>query len=148
MLGEGVQRCHTGCPLLSRQIGRMVLAHAMLVGDGAAALHDGLADSRLQRQPTRHRCLEVWPNAEHEGAVDAAALCIDMREMRVGMAALALRGKGVAPKGKPAGDLLVKLKVRLPDARGHDELQDAIAALEALYTEDVRADLRGRVGAA
>jgi DnaJ-class molecular chaperone len=61
---------------------------------------------------------------------------------------LRLRGKGVAPKGKPAGDLLVKLKVRLPDARGHDELQDAIAALEALYTEDVRADLRGRVGAA
>lgn len=59
---------------------------------------------------------------------------------------LRLRGKGVAPKGKPVGDLLVKLKVRLPDARGHDELEDAIKALEALYTEDVRADLRARVG--
>ena len=59
---------------------------------------------------------------------------------------LRLRGKGVTPKAKPAGDLLVKLKVRLPDARGHDELNDAIAALEALYTEDVRAELRGRVG--
>lgn len=58
---------------------------------------------------------------------------------------LRLRGKGVEPKGKPAGDLLVKLKVRLPDARGNPALDEAIAALEALYDQDVRADLRARV---
>ncbi len=57
---------------------------------------------------------------------------------------LRLRGKGVAPKGRPPGDLLVTLKVRLPDVRQSD-VSAAVDALEALYTQDVRADLRERV---
>lgn len=59
---------------------------------------------------------------------------------------LRVRGKGVAPKGRPQGDLLVKLKVRLPDVRDRD-VADAISALEALYDEDVRTELKRRIAA-
>ncbi|MCB9681912.1 MAG: DnaJ domain-containing protein [Alphaproteobacteria bacterium] len=56
---------------------------------------------------------------------------------------LRIRGKGVTPKGRPAGDLLVALKVRLPEVDGHD-VDAAITALEGLYDGDVRAGLRRR----
>ncbi|MCB9664269.1 MAG: DnaJ domain-containing protein [Alphaproteobacteria bacterium] len=55
---------------------------------------------------------------------------------------LRLRGKGVARKGRPAGDLRVRLEVRLPEVRGRD-VGEALDALEALYDGDVREALRG-----
>lgn len=56
---------------------------------------------------------------------------------------LRLRGKGVSPKNKPAGDLLVTLQVKLPEIGDHD-VDAAIEALEGLYEGDVRASLHRR----
>ena len=51
---------------------------------------------------------------------------------------LRLRGKGVQPKGKKAGDLLVTLDVRLPE----EVEDDLLAELEkAQGTQDVRSGL-------
>lgn len=58
---------------------------------------------------------------------------------------LRVRGRGVQPKGRPAGDLFVKLALRLPSTTGHD-VDAAIDALEALYEGDPRDDLRKRLG--
>ncbi len=51
-----------------------------------------------------------------------------------------LRGKGVARKGRPTGDLYVKFLIRLPDGEG-PELDKAIEALRA-FTTDPRSDLK------
>jgi DnaJ-class molecular chaperone len=57
-------------------------------------------------------------------------------------AVLRLRGKGVAAAKRPAGDLLVKLKVVLPSLQKGDEAAGAaVEVLEAAYTQDVRATL-------
>lgn len=53
---------------------------------------------------------------------------------------LRLRGKGVARKGKPAGDLYVRFEVQLPTADG-PEVEEAIKLLERIQTEDPRARL-------
>lgn len=57
---------------------------------------------------------------------------------------LRVKGRGVQRPNRPAGDLLVTLKLVLPDITGH-EVDAAIDALEAL-AGDVRADLRSRLG--
>lgn len=65
---------------------------------------------------------------------------------------LRVRGKGVARRGRPAGDLLVTLRVRLPelpdldqlDAAQAQTLRDAIETLDALQDPDVRTDLTRR----
>jgi DnaJ-class molecular chaperone len=54
---------------------------------------------------------------------------------------LRVRGRGVHPPKGAAGDLLVRLQVVLPETRGQD-VSAALDALEALYTDDVRASLR------
>jgi DnaJ-class molecular chaperone len=56
-------------------------------------------------------------------------------------ATLRVRGRGVQPAKGTAGDLLVRLQVVLPDAKGKD-VSAALDALEALYPDDVRASLR------
>ena len=53
---------------------------------------------------------------------------------------LRLRGKGVARKGHAAGDLYVHLQVQVPaEASRNAELNAALEALEAAYTEHPRA---------
>ena len=56
-------------------------------------------------------------------------------------AKLRLRGKGVARKGKPPGDLFVHFLVRIPTARTA-EVESLIDQLAALDQEDPRADLK------
>jgi DnaJ-class molecular chaperone len=53
---------------------------------------------------------------------------------------LRVRGKGVERRDAPPGDLLVTVKVVLPKV-GDAEVGEAIEALEALYTSDVREGL-------
>ena len=54
-------------------------------------------------------------------------------------ATLRVRGKGIARRGV-SGDLYVHLVVKVPEVRT-PELEQALEALEAAYTEDVREDL-------
>jgi len=49
-----------------------------------------------------------------------------------------VRGKGVCPRNKPAGDLLVTLDVKLPAVADRD-VDEAIDTLEALYDTPIRA---------
>jgi curved DNA-binding protein len=56
-------------------------------------------------------------------------------------AKLRLRGKGVARKGKPPGDLYVHFLIRIPTARTA-EVESLIDKLAALDQEDPRADLK------
>ncbi|MEO8797692.1 MAG: DnaJ C-terminal domain-containing protein [Polyangiaceae bacterium] len=53
---------------------------------------------------------------------------------------LRLRGKGVAKKGKPAGDLYIRFLVRCPETRS-DEVAALVEKLEALSPEDPRASI-------
>lgn len=55
-----------------------------------------------------------------------------------------IKGRGVVSASRPAGDLLVTLRVVLPDATAA-EVAPAVEALEALYSDDVRAELRARM---
>ncbi|HMV66283.1 MAG TPA: J domain-containing protein, partial [Myxococcota bacterium] len=57
---------------------------------------------------------------------------------------LRVKGRGIAAQGREPGDLLVTLRVVLPDVADAD-LSQAIDALERRYTGDVRADLRSRM---
>jgi curved DNA-binding protein len=52
-----------------------------------------------------------------------------------------LRGKGVAKKGKTAGDLYVHFMVHVPTARSK-ELDDLVEKIAAFEQEDVRRDMR------
>lgn len=52
---------------------------------------------------------------------------------------LRLRGKGV-PKSDGAGDLIVMLMIRLPDA--NDDVEKQVRELEKHYTGDVRSDIK------
>jgi DnaJ-class molecular chaperone len=55
-----------------------------------------------------------------------------------------IKGRGVAATNRPPGDLIVTLRVVLPEATA--EVGPAVEALEALYSDDVRAELRARMG--
>lgn len=57
---------------------------------------------------------------------------------------LRVKGRGVARARHEPGDLLVSLRVVLPDP-GDQDVSAAIDALEALYTGDVRAAIRQRL---
>lgn len=55
-------------------------------------------------------------------------------------AKLRLRGKGVAPKGKPKGDLIAHLEVVLPKGRS-EAVEDALKTVEEAFDQDPREDL-------
>ena len=56
-------------------------------------------------------------------------------------AKLRLRGKGVEAKGKPRGDLIAQLEVRLPEA-GVEAVEEALETVQEAFAEDPRADLK------
>ena len=55
-------------------------------------------------------------------------------------AKLRIRGKGVEPKGKPRGDLIAHLEVRLPKGRS-GEVEKALETVQGAFDSDLRADL-------
>jgi molecular chaperone DnaJ len=57
---------------------------------------------------------------------------------------LRVKGRGVSRPRHEPGDLLVALRVVLPDI-GAQDVSSAIDALEALYQTDVRAAIRQRL---
>lgn len=59
---------------------------------------------------------------------------------------LRLRGKGIARRGRPPGDLYAELSVRVPEAVD-DRVREALEALDDAYEGDVRADLNRLVSA-
>lgn len=54
---------------------------------------------------------------------------------------LRLKGKGMPKRGGGRGDLFAHVQLRLPDTHDHARVEKAIAELEALYSQDVRAGL-------
>jgi molecular chaperone DnaJ len=61
---------------------------------------------------------------------------------------LRVKGRGVARKGQPAGDLLVKVEVATPQ-RLSDDAREAVEAFQAATAgEDPRADLLARAAEA
>ena len=55
-------------------------------------------------------------------------------------AKLRIRGKGIEVKGKPRGDLIAHLEVRLPQGRS-EEVETALEAVEEAFEVDPRAEL-------
>jgi curved DNA-binding protein len=55
---------------------------------------------------------------------------------------LRLKGKGMSKRDGSKGDLLVHVQVRLPNGHDHASIEKAVEALEAHYTDDVRAALK------
>jgi DnaJ-class molecular chaperone len=55
-------------------------------------------------------------------------------------ATLRLRGKGVARKGKPVGDLYIHFQVRVPDSN-EPEVHRLIEELSRFQKDDVRAEI-------
>jgi curved DNA-binding protein len=53
---------------------------------------------------------------------------------------LRLRGKGVAPKGKPRGDLIAHIEVVLPKDRS-EAVEDALKTVEEAFDGDPREGL-------
>ena len=56
-------------------------------------------------------------------------------------AKLRLRGKGVESKGKPRGDLIAQLEVRLPEA-GAEEVEEALGRVQEAFDGDPRSELK------
>lgn len=59
---------------------------------------------------------------------------------------LRLRGKGIARRGRPAGDLYAELSVRVPETVD-ERVREAVEVLDRAYAGDVRADLNRLVSA-
>jgi curved DNA-binding protein len=57
-------------------------------------------------------------------------------------AKLRLKGRGVPRRDGTKGDLYVKVSIRLPTTHDHAKIDAAVAELEKLYGEDVRAGLK------
>lgn len=55
---------------------------------------------------------------------------------------LRLKGRGVPRRDGTKGDLYVKVSIRLPTSHDHAKVDAAVAELEKLYTDDVRAGLK------
>lgn len=55
-------------------------------------------------------------------------------------AKLRIRGKGIEAKGKPRGDLIAHLEIRLPKGRA-DEVEKALETVEEAFETDPRAEL-------
>lgn len=88
-----------------------------------------------------HLELPVTPQEAYEGkkvrvpTIDGSVMAKLPARAQSGQK-IRLRGKGVARAGRTTGDLYVHLLVQLPTG---DDAADAIAALERLVTDDVRA---------
>jgi curved DNA-binding protein len=62
---------------------------------------------------------------------------------RVSGGKLRLKGKGMPKRGGGRGDLFAHIQLRLPDGHDHARIEKAVSELEAHYTTDVRASLKG-----
>lgn len=84
---------------------------------------------------------EAFKGAKVKVPTAEGSVTLKVPEGTQSAAKLRLRGKGVARKGKPPGDLYVHFLVRIPTARTA-EVEELIDKLAALDQEDPRADLK------
>lgn len=85
---------------------------------------------------------EAWKGATIKIPTPMGEVALKVPPRSQGGAKLRLRGKGVAKRGGGHGDLLVHLALRLPDGHDYAAITDALDALDAHYSSDVRAGLK------
>src|SRR5271166_1501266 len=90
-MGKGAERSHPLVALFMFQPRSVIAAHAMLMADRAARGHDRVRRRRLISPPTFQKRVVTLRILENIGGVDAAALTVDVRQMREDERGLALR---------------------------------------------------------
>ncbi len=129
---------------------RLRIAGQGMPGAGGAPPGDLLLVIRVDAHPyyrregdDLHLDLPVTPQEAYEGkkvrvpTIDGSVMAKLPARAQSGQK-IRLKGKGVSRAGRPTGDLYLHLLVQLPKG---DDAAEAIAALERLVTDDVRAQL-------